>query len=277
MVSGRVGYSVVMPIRDEAARLPWSLPALLEATAGDEAEIVLVCNGCTDVSAALARELVGDRARILELPQGGKAAALNAGDAVAKRFPRFDMDADAAVGPGDFARLVRPLLDGAADLVASRCRFDTEACSRVARAIAETWVSLARGRTATFQTVMGLSEGGRSRWSFWLEGPGDDIFVAAMIPLERRRIVDGVWVVTRAPASFRSWVRARARWLRGERALRSMGLSPPRLPGQRAALCHRLARPDTAFGAACFVAARLLGDVRSRSSEAMSAAWRPER
>ena len=40
-------------------------------------EVILACDGCTDATEEIARQVGGDRVRILALPQAGKAVALN--------------------------------------------------------------------------------------------------------------------------------------------------------------------------------------------------------
>lgn len=42
-----------------------------------EIEVILVCDGCTDATEEVARRVSGNRVRILALPHGGKAIALN--------------------------------------------------------------------------------------------------------------------------------------------------------------------------------------------------------
>lgn len=88
-------FGVVVPVRNEAATLPRTVPALLDAVAGRPARVVWVCNGCTDDSAALIRRHAGDTAEIIELGGAGKTLALQAGDeALGQIFPRFYIDAD---------------------------------------------------------------------------------------------------------------------------------------------------------------------------------------
>ncbi len=274
MVSAR-RLSVVVPVRDEAALLPRTVPALLAAARGSDARIVWVCNGCTDGSAALIRRLAPG-ARVIECARPGKAAALRAGDAaMGGLFPRIYLDADTWLGPGDLARLAAPLRDGSADMTGPAHAFDPAGASRVSRAVGACWLALPHARTAGFLGAVGVSAAGRARWEEIPDIAGDDIFMAARIPAHRRRIVAGVTATTPLPPGFAGWVRRRARWRRGEIALARLGLAAPAAPGQRAALRARLRAAATAPGALAFVAVRLLAGLAARRPAA--APWRPDR
>ena len=275
MVS-RPALSVVVPVRDEATLLPRTVPALLAAAAGAAVEIVWVCNGCRDGSARLIRRLAPG-ARVIERAAPGKAAALQAGDeALGDLFPRVYLDADTVLAPGDLLRLTAPLRDGSAEMTGPVHAFDGAGASAPSRAVGACWASLPHAREAGFLGAVGVSAAGRARWGRFPAVTGDDIFMAAMVPPERRRIVAEVVALSPLPAGFTGWVRRRARWRRGEAELARLGLAPPAAPGQRAALLARLLRPATAPGALAFAAARLLAGLAARADR-RSPSWRPDR
>ncbi|MBP1807497.1 hypothetical protein [Rubellimicrobium aerolatum] len=143
--------------------------------------------------------------------------------------------------------------------------------------MARTWLALPYARTAAFQVVIGLSREGRARWGRFPALLGDDIFMAAMVPPESRRLVPEVVAVSRPPPGFRAWVRVRARWRRGERELLRLGLPRPRPPGQHASLLARFADPRTLPGAVLFAAARVLGDLLGRLPAREPVSWTPDR
>ena len=267
-------FSVVVPVCDEARVLPQTVPALLAAIGDDRAELVFVCNGCTDDSAALVRRLA-PRAHVLDLPQRGKTAALNLGDGAVRAFPRFYVDADVTLAPGDLGRLARVLERAEADLVAPAYRFDLGHCTPVARAIARVWLRLPYARNAPFQSVLGLSAQGRGMWDRFPDVLADDLFIAGRVPPERRRIVEDVTLTTRPPRDFATWVQTRVRWRRGELQLQALGLKPPPPAGQRGALLALL--PGQAGPVALFVAARVLADLASRLPGKGQPGWRPAR
>ncbi len=75
-----VAISVVIAAHNEEDVLGRCLDALLPASQPRELEIVVVCNGCTDRTADVAREY-GNDVRVIETPKASKTAALNLGDA----------------------------------------------------------------------------------------------------------------------------------------------------------------------------------------------------
>lgn len=267
-------FGIVIPVRNEAAALRETVPALLTEIEGLPARPVWVCNDCCDDSANVIRTLAGPDAAIIDLPRPGKTTALQAGDdALEGLFPRFYLDADVTLSPGGLCALLRPLLDGQADLVAARRIHTAHGVSALSAAMARTWDALPYARQG-FGGVAGVSASGRTNWGRWPDVLGDDVFMAASIAPHRRMMVPQVSASTRPPANFTGWVRMRARWLQGEAELRAMGLDAPKADGQRNALLRQMLMPAHAPGAWAFAAARLLAPlVRDRETSG----WQPDR
>ena len=79
-------YSVVLAVRDEAARISARLDDLLASmgTAPRCVEVIVVADGCRDATAALARAHPSPLVRVVELVENeGKARALSRGCEVA--------------------------------------------------------------------------------------------------------------------------------------------------------------------------------------------------
>ncbi|MEY2882784.1 MAG: hypothetical protein RL490_508, partial [Pseudomonadota bacterium] len=219
-------YGIIVPVRNEAALLPLTVPRLLAATAADMVRIIWVCNGCTDNSAAIIRHIAGPHGEVIELPRPGKIGALQAGDtALGALFPRFYMDADSWIRPGDMAPLVQALQSVDTELVAPALNYDVSQSSWLSARIAACWLALPHGRSIAFSMLLGLTAAGRARWDEWPDVTGDDSFVAATIPSTRRRRIAGALATSPAPADFAGWVRMRARWRRGEAELAARSLT----------------------------------------------------
>jgi cellulose synthase/poly-beta-1,6-N-acetylglucosamine synthase-like glycosyltransferase len=85
-VASPVSFSVVLAVHDEAARIGGRLDELLAliAATGRHAELIVVADGCTDGTAALARSHPSTLVRVVELTENaGKAQALSRGCAAA--------------------------------------------------------------------------------------------------------------------------------------------------------------------------------------------------
>jgi glycosyltransferase involved in cell wall biosynthesis len=108
--------SVVVPCYNEAATIKAVLESVLESPF--VSEVIVVDDGSTDGSPALARSHGDDRLRVIEQPRNmGKGAALRRGFAEATADFVIVQDADLEYDPADYGRLLAPLIDGKADVV----------------------------------------------------------------------------------------------------------------------------------------------------------------
>ena len=113
--------SLVLPVHNEAENLRWLLPhiATVVPTMAQAYEVVVVDDGSTDGSGALARELAASLGMDLQVVRherkSGYGATVGDGLRAARRDYVAFTDADGQFEVADFALLI-PLLDGA-DLV----------------------------------------------------------------------------------------------------------------------------------------------------------------
>ncbi len=125
--------AVIIPAYNEATVIGRTLVPLGRAAAEGCFELVVVCNGCTDDTAAVARKIPG--VRVVELPEGGsKPAALNVGDRVVSLWPpRLYLDADIRISAAAVLDVLDRLARG--DVCAARpvFRYDFAAADPLVR------------------------------------------------------------------------------------------------------------------------------------------------
>jgi len=101
--------SVVIPVRDMARYLPESVESVL-AQQGCDFEIVIVDDGSSDGSAAVARRYASERVRVVEEGGlGGPSAARNRGFRECRGDAVVFLDADDRLRPGALKRYVNAL------------------------------------------------------------------------------------------------------------------------------------------------------------------------
>ncbi|MDQ1577463.1 MAG: hypothetical protein QOE21_150, partial [Microbacteriaceae bacterium] len=93
MISG----SVIIPAHNEASVIERTLRPLADVANRGQLEVVVVCNGCTDETAELARNFTG--VTVVEIDEASKSLALNVGDEAATVWPRMYLDADVEISP----------------------------------------------------------------------------------------------------------------------------------------------------------------------------------
>ncbi len=102
--------SVLLPVHDAGSTLAEAIDSALAQTLAD-LELLVVLNGCTDDSAAIAasRAARDARVRLVELPEAGLVPALNAGLELARAPLVARHDADDVMHPERLARQVAAL------------------------------------------------------------------------------------------------------------------------------------------------------------------------
>lgn len=190
--------SILIPAHDEAGSIGPCLGALLASDRlpeGWAGEVIVIANGCRDDTAGVARRFAGNAAargwtvQVIELTQGGKLNALNAGDAAAGGELRLYLDADVTVAPGLIGQLVR-VLERAEPGYASGSPVVTRAGSWITRAYAGFWQRLpfvTRGVPGF--GIFAINGAGRARWGDWPDIISDDTFARLhFTPAERCRV-----------------------------------------------------------------------------------------
>lgn len=217
-------FSVVVPAHNEATVIARCLDALL----GGEArpEIVVVCNGCSDDTAAIARA-AAPQATVLDLAQGSKIIALNAGNAQASATPRFFVDADVVVSGDALAAVARVLArDGEIKAAAPALEIDLTGCSWPVRAYYKVWLRQPYVHYGMVGSgVFGLSADGLAAVGEFPNVIADDLYVRTRFsPEQRQRVAQddqgrAVRFTVFPPRDLRSLLRIEARRRAGDMQL----------------------------------------------------------
>jgi hypothetical protein len=273
-VSAPIG-SVVIPAHDEAAVIERGLDALCSGFAPGELEVVVVCNGCTDDTAARARRSPYP-VQVLELDEASKPAALRAGDAAVRAFPRIYLDADMVLPSAAARAVIERLADGSLPAARPAVRFDTTGASRVVRRY-----FAARTRTPSVTSalwgpgVYAVSAEGRARFDEYPDVVADDLFAADQFGPDEYEIVDTEPATFFAPRSTRDLVNVLRRWSRGASELREGETSSA--PTWRTTLRELSRQPATSPSAALDAAVYVLLALAGRITWQLGAPARWER
>ena len=115
-------FSLVIPCFNEAARIGTTLGVALEYLSANapESELIVVNDGSTDATAAIAREMFSQAkiaVRLLEnFPNRGKGAAVRSGLLVAREPIGLFSDADLSTPLTETPKLIEPIANGEVDI-----------------------------------------------------------------------------------------------------------------------------------------------------------------
>lgn len=206
--------SVIVPACNESARISRTLTPLSEAAVDGYIEVIVVCNGCTDTTAEVARAVPG--VRVVELEEPSKPAALNAGDQAAAWWPRLYLDADIAISAETVLAVLDRLRQG--DLLAARpqAHYDTESSSILVRSYYRARTRVVGSRPVMWGAgVYGLSEAAHRRFGRFPDITGDDLFVDLQFSDAEKGVLPVSPVVVHAPRDTGSLLKIMRRGMRG--------------------------------------------------------------
>ena len=258
--------SVVIPAHNEEAVIGRCLEQIQAHAEDGELDIVVVCNGCRDRTAEVARRSAPS-ATVLEIALASKVAALNLGDKHASHFPRFYLDADIELTI-ESVRLIAEVLAGGKILCASpQPFFSLGARPWAIRAFYDVWASTPyRADGMGGAGIYALSKEGRARFGSFPELTADDQFVQQLFHAGERCSVDGARSLVHPPLTVRSLLATRVRAYRGRNELASSAMALARRPasGARAAL-ERARKPADIPAVAVYIGINATAKVMARS------------
>jgi glycosyltransferase involved in cell wall biosynthesis len=274
--------SIIIPACNEEAVIGRCIASILEAAEQGEVEIIVVANGCVDDTIGVARSF-GGPVRVMECPQASKPAALNLGDASARGFPRFYLDADIVIGMPSLRAVAAALEAGSALVAASTCatRF-LPGTSWSVKAYYAFWRALPYVRDSMIASgVYALGREGRSRFGEFPQLISDDGFIRLQFRAEERvEVTDAESIVT-APTNLTDLVRIRTRsragWLELRRQFPEAFRDEARSKNYIRAMAGTMARPRLFVAGLIYAWVFLVSRLRARKAIGGPRGYRWER
>jgi glycosyltransferase involved in cell wall biosynthesis len=249
--------SIVIAAYNEAAVIGRCLDALLDDARPGEFDITVVANACTDDTVKIAAARPG--VRVLDLPQPGKAGALNAGDEVAVGFPRIYLDADIVLTTAAVRALRDALTEQTPAATVGR-KLDVAGRPLLVKAYFAVHGRLPVFRDGLFgRGVVALSEQGRSRFGRFPELVADDLFLDSQFETAEKQHVDAYSAKVATPRRTGDLVRRLIRVRGGNAAMRAAAsrgeITVPVRPAARMSWLRDvvLPKPWLAPAAVCYV------------------------
>ncbi|MGA3216231.1 MAG: WecB/TagA/CpsF family glycosyltransferase [Acidimicrobiales bacterium] len=242
--------TVIIPAHNEESEIARCLSALRPAERPAELQVVVICNGCSDATAAVANSF--ENVSVIETGASSKTAALNLGDRAARSYPRVYLDADIELPREIVDELAAQLERTGLPAATVSFRLDMSSASKgVVRHYR------ARARAPYPDHLIGrgvfcLSEEGRSRFSDFPPVISDDLFVQSLFAREECLTVETFSAVVRPPATVRELIRVQSRVAAGNRE--HLELYPDRSQqGSRSALIRANLQPSRWLDLATFL------------------------
>jgi hypothetical protein len=210
--------SVVIPAHDEASGIAETLRTLLTDVPQDALEVVVVCNGCSDDTADVARGVPG--VEVVEIAEASKVAALRVGDAQVETFPRIYLDADVGLTGAGAVAIARSLEVDAPRVAGVLPDLDLSRSTRPVRRFYEFRQRLPVFRDGIIGAgVYAMNRHGRARFGVWPDVLGDDQFVLRHFEAHERVLVRDHRSVVHGPPDLGTLIRRAVRIRRGNAEL----------------------------------------------------------
>ena len=257
--------SIIIPAHNEASVIVRTVSHLAELAAFEQVQVVVACNGCTDGTEGV---LAGfPDITVISIAESSKAAALNAGDALAKYWPRLYLDADIEIDESAVRTLLHELDTGRLLAARPASQYVTDDASFLVRAYYR-----ARTRIPALNDclwgggVYGLSEIGHARMGQFPLVTADDYFVDCLFDQTEKQVLPTQPVLVRTPLTASALLRTLRRVYRGVKE-QSGPTSTTRVTVSQ--LLASVRGPLSAFDAGVYASFAVVGRLRS----ARSALW----
>jgi hypothetical protein len=214
--------SVVIPAHDEANVIAGNLRTLLGGVEPGRLEVVVVCNGCTDETADVARSFRG--VRVIEIAEPSKTQAVRVGNAAATYFPRVHLDADVSMSGADVLALTAGLHDGVHAVAPTRV-LPLGRSAWPVRSYYRVWERLPQVRRGLFgRGAVALSAEGQRRVDALPQVMSDDLAVSEAFAEAERRVVPDATVTVHPPRTTADLLNRRVRVVTGNAQATDLGI-----------------------------------------------------
>jgi len=260
--------TVVVPAHNEGAGIRRLLDELTAPDAIDgglgRLEVIVVCNGCTDDTAEIARTYGGD-VRVIEMEEPSKAAAMVVGDEAATMPYRAYVDADIVIGRAGLGALL-DAMEGSVGVTAPARQLSMTGAVRGVRWYYDVWVRLPSVASGVFgRGVVVLSPEGNARVRALPRVMSDDLAASEVFLPTERRVLDTVHAVIEVPRTMSDLVLRRIRIATGNAQLDGLGLRTDQARTRPADLVHiAVAGPTMPAKVAVFLAVTAVARIRAR-------------
>lgn len=179
-------FSVIIPAHNEVNVIERCLRTMLEDAPPGAMEVIVVCNGCTDGTAARARAF-SSAVEVIELDRGSKPLALNTGNAHASHAIRLFVDADILIGHASLAALAEVLRRGDIMAASPALNIDLSQVGAAVRGYYQVWLRLPYALDNMVGSgVFGLSPEGMAQIGEFPPIIADDEYVRTRFPRSLR-------------------------------------------------------------------------------------------
>jgi glycosyltransferase involved in cell wall biosynthesis len=203
--------SIIVPAFNECSVIARTLTSMTNGANPGELDVIVVCNGCTDNTATIARSF-GQPVRVIETELPSKPHALNLGDQAANTFPRFYTDADVTITIDTIRKLAKRLERGDVLAVAPSPQIDLAGCSWPVRACFDITARLPSAQEGIGGSgVYAVSEAGHARFREFPMVTSDDAYVRIQFSPEERETLTTASSTVFAPATIKELVAYKTR------------------------------------------------------------------
>ncbi len=213
-------FSVIIPAHNESAVIERCLSSLLKGLDNSGVDVIVVCNGCIDDTAARAARFAG--VRVVEIDRASKISALNAGDSVRRHPVVAYVDADIVITGAHLRATVEKMLASGAQVAAPAVHIDLSRSNILVRSFYRVWTRLPyfSDRRMVGSGVYVLSAPGRRRFDAFPNVIADDGFVRSLFDPHERLTVTECRFEIFAPGTLRELIRIKTRARFGNAQLR---------------------------------------------------------